>query len=76
MNYKFFFSFIKHIFVIWIYLKEKIIFIYLHLLIYVYRLLNLILKNFILSINALLSLKFKNDKIIFFSFFLIFFLIK
>jgi len=73
MNYKFYFSFIKHIFVIWIYLKEKIIFIYLHLLIYVYRLLNLILKNFILSINALLSLKFKNDKIIFFSFFLIFF---
>ena len=66
MNYKFYFSFIKHIFVIWIYLKEKIIFIYLHLLIYVYRLLNLILKNFILSINALLSLKFKNDKIIFF----------
>ena len=60
MNYKFYFSFIKHIFVIWIYLKEKIIFIYLHLLIYVYRLLNLILKNFILSINALLSLKFKN----------------
>ena len=54
MNYKFYFSFIKHIFVIWIYLKEKIIFIYLHLLIYVYRLLNLILKNFILSINALL----------------------
>ena len=73
MNYKFYFSFIKHIFVIWIYLKDKIIFIYLHLLIYVYRLLNLILKNFILSINALLSLKFKNDKIIFFSFFLIFF---
>ena len=74
MNYKFYFSFIKHIFVIWIYLKEKIIFIYLHLLIYVYRLLNLILKNFILSINALLSLKFKNDKIIFFFlFFNIFF---